>query len=402
MDTKSLFLIILSVVSLFCAAQSNYTLQSPEGNITVCINIDNDITYNVRHGNTQVITDTPIYMELSDGMILGHDVKIKNVKTHKEDNIIKADFYKKAEVRDCYNELTINTKDNYKIIFRAYDDGVAYRFSTDFRKPFKIKKEDVTFNFSDNHTVYMPFVNARESDEDMITRQFFNSFENEYTVAKIKELDSNKLAFMPVMVCLEDGKKVVITEADLESYPGTYLRKGEGCSLTGIQAPYPKKERQGGHNMLQYIVEEGEDYIAGVEGKRDFPWRCMIISTEDKELADSDMVYKLASPSRLEDISWIKPGKVAWEWWNAWNIKGVPFEAGINNDTYKIYIDFASEYGIEYVILDEGWAVNKQADLFQVVPEIDLEELIRYGKERNVGIVLWAGYAAIDRDMEEV
>lgn len=402
MDTKSLFLSILSVVSLFCAAQSNCTLQSPEGNITVCINIDNDITYNVRHGNTQVITDTPIYMELSDGMILGHDVKIKNVKTHKEDNIIKADFYKKAEVRDCYNELTINTKDNYKIIFRAYDDGVAYRFSTDFRKPFKIKKEDVTFNFSDNHTVYMPFVNARESDEDMITRQFFNSFENEYTVAKIKELDSNKLAFMPVMVCLEDGKKVVITEADLESYPGTYLRKGEGCSLTGIQAPYPKKERQGGHNMLQYIVEEGEDYIAGVEGKRDFPWRCMIISTEDKELADSDMVYKLASPSRLEDISWIKPGKVAWEWWNAWNIKGVPFEAGINNDTYKIYIDFASEYGIEYVILDEGWAVNKQADLFQVVPEIDLEELIRYGKECNVGIVLWAGYAAIDRDMEEV
>lgn len=403
MIKKSLFIIILSLIStLFCTAQTDYTLQSPDNNITVGINIDGDVTYNVRHGDTQVITDTPVSMELNDGNILGQNVKIKDVKTSKEDKIIKADFYKKSEVRDNYNELTINTKGNYKITFRAYNDGVAYRFSTNFKKPFKVKKEDVTFNFSNDHTTYMSFVRDRQSDEDVITKQFFNSFENTYTIAKLSELDSNKLAFLPIMVCLNDGKKVVITESDLESYPGTYLRKGEGNSLSGIQATYPKKETQGGYNMLQYMVEEREDYIAQVEGRRDFPWRCMIISKEDKELTDSDMVYRLASPSRIKDISWIKPGKVAWEWWNACNLKGVDFVAGVNNDTYKAYIDFASEYGIEYVILDEGWAVNKQADLFQVVPEIDLEELVQYGNERNVGIVLWAGFVAMERDLEEV
>ena len=154
--------------------------------------------------------------------------------------------------------------------------------------------------------------------------------------------------------------------------------------------------------MLQYLVKERENYIAKVEGSRNFPWRCMVISEEDKELTNNDMVYRLAEPSRIDDNSWIVPGKVAWEWWNAWNIKDVDFESGINNETYKHYIDFASEYGIEYVILDEGWAVNKKADLFEVIPEIDLIELVEYADTKGVGIVLWAGYVAIDRDMEEV
>ena len=154
--------------------------------------------------------------------------------------------------------------------------------------------------------------------------------------------------------------------------------------------------------MLQSVVKERENFIARIQGTRELPWRCMVISTEDKELANNDMVYRLAAPSRVEDISWIVPGKVAWEWWNAWNIKNVDFESGINNETYKHYIDFASEYGIEYVILDEGWAVNKKADLFDVVPEIDIEELVEYADNKGVGIVLWAGHIAMERDMEEV
>ena len=158
---------------------------------------------------------------------------------------------------------------------------------------------------------------------------------------------------------------------------------------------------QGGHNNLQLIVMEREDYIAEMDRSKVFPWRIMMVGTAE-EIAMNNMSYLLGEPSRVDDISWIKPGKVAWDWWNNWNIGGVPFKAGINNDTYKHYIDFASRYGIEYVILDEGWAVNGKADLFQVVPEIDLPMLVNYAKERNVGIILWAGYYAFDRDMERV
>lgn len=209
--------------------------------------------------------------------------------------------------------------------------------------------------------------------------------------------------FLPLVADVGNGKKLLITEADLENYPGLYLTNAGGKNtLSGVFAPYPKASEQGGHNMLQFQVTQREDYIAKVEEQRTFPWRVAIISTSDKGLADSDMTYKLGAPSRVEDISWIKPGKVAWDWWNAWNVDGVDFTSGINNNTYKYYIDFAAKHGIEYVILDEGWAVNLQADLMQVVPEINLKELVAYGKKKNVGIVLWAGYHAFNRDMENI
>ena len=173
-------------------------------------------------------------------------------------------------------------------------------------------------------------------------------------------------------------------------------------SLKSVHAPYPKVKQQGGHNRLQMLVKEREDFIAKTKGNRSFPWRVFVVSENDKQLVDCDMVYRLASPSRVSDVSWIKPGKVAWDWWNDWNIYGVDFRAGINNDTYKYYIDFASEHGIEYVILDEGWAVNLEADLLKVIPEIDLPTIVSYAKSKNVDIILWAGFYAFDRDMENV
>ena len=405
MKIKSLIIcIVILINSSFVLAQKKYSLQSPDKKINVVVTIDNDyLKYSVTHDSTVVINDSPITMELSDGKILGQNPVVRNYKTETVDKLIKANFYKKEYVEDYYNELTIKFKGSYNVQFRAYNDGVAYRFCTRFPKPITIIREGIFYNFNENHTAYIPYVNARRSELDFITKQFFNSFENQYTVTSINDMISDKLSFMPILVELEDGKKVVITEADLENYPGTYLiRNSEENSIKGVHATYPKAEEQGGHNMLQYIVTEREEFIARVQGTRDFPWRCMVISTEDRELTNSDMVYKLASPSRVDDVSWIVPGKVAWEWWNAWNIKDVDFESGINNETYKHYIDFASEYGIEYVILDEGWAVNKKADLFDVIPEIDIIELVEYADSKGVGIVLWAGYLAIDSDMEEV
>ncbi len=417
MNKSTFFLSALLLLAVSAFAQKQYTLQSPDGKITVTVSEDEVIemnseqseywlNYSVKHEETVVLDKSEIAMHIDNGRTLGISSKpsITSAKTKSMDQTVKAPFYKRAEIRDQYNELVLSFKGNYKVIFRAYNEGVAYRFQTDFKKPFEVRRETAQFNFDDDYQALVPYVLRRAGQEgDLINQQFYNSFENTYTHTALSQMDTQKLAFLPLLVELKDGKKAVITEADLEDFPGLYLRNENGKNgLSAVHAPYPKTREQGGHNNLQWIVKERENYIAKVEGKRSFPWRCIVISESDKELADSDLVYLLAAPSRVEDVSWIQPGKVAWDWWNAWNIYGVDFPAGINNDTYKYYIDFASQYGIEYVILDEGWAVNKQADLFQVVPEIDIKELVDYGEERNVGIVLWVGYAAIDKDMEHV
>ena len=406
MKTKSLILCILLILSSnIVLSQKTYNLESPQKNINITISADGDILkYSVTHDNTPMIIDSPISMELNDGKILGANPIVRSYDIENVNETIKSVLYKKETIIDNYNELTLNLKGNYSIQFRAYDNGIAYRFITKFSKPIIVKKENITYNFDDDYTAYIPYVNPSKGHGDNISKQFFNSFENTYSITPISEMENDKLAFMPILISLKDNKKVVITEADLEDYPGTYLTKNKNNknSIVGLHANYPKVEEQGGYNNLQYIVKEREDYIAKVQGTRDFPWRCMIISEDDKELLNNDMVYKLASPSRIEDESWIVPGKVAWEWWNAWNIKDVDFESGINNETYKHYIDFASEYGIEYVILDEGWAVNKEADMFNVIPEIDIYELVESADNKGVGIVLWAGYYAIERDMEEI
>lgn len=403
MKIKTLVLSVMLLLSANLFAQKQFTLQSPDKDITIKVNIGDNLTYSVTHNGTVVLAESAIAMKLDNGTILGEKPILKSEKTVENTEKIAANFYKRNEIDNHYCQMTLAFKGNYSVVFRAYNDGVAYRFVTNFKKPIIIENETADFNFDADYTAHIPYVNARKGDGDFIQQQFFTSFENLYTITPLSKMESDRLVFLPAMVELKDGKKAVITESDLEDFPGLLLRNETGkTGFSAIHAAYPKTEIQGGHNNLQYVVTEREKYIAKVQGKRNFPWRCIVISENDAELADSDMVYKLASPCRVSDVSWIQPGKVAWDWWNAWNIYNVDFKAGINNDTYKYYIDFASKYGIEYVILDEGWAVNLQADLMQVVPEIDLQELVNYGKERNVGIVLWAGYAAIDKDMENV
>ena len=309
-------------------------------------------------------------------------------------------LYKKSEVQDVYNEVTFAFRGNYGLVFRAYNDGLAYRFTTKMKDSIVVVDEEAYFNFPADYSAFAPYVNNTKATFE---EQYMNSFEQPYVYEPITKLNSKRLMFLPLLVELEGGKKLCITEADLEDYPGMFLNNSTTQpALKPVFAPYPKVKKQGGHNNLQMLVEEREHYIAKTKGTRSFPWRVFVVSAEDRQLADCDMVYRLASPCRVKDLSWIKPGKVAWEWWNDWNIDGVDFRAGINNDTYKYYIDFASEHGIEYVILDEGWAVNLKADLMQVIPEINLQELVDYGKSKNVGIILWAGYYAFDRDMENV
>lgn len=382
------------------ASAKSFNVNSPDGKINVTVNADTQVTWSLAHDGTQLLTESPISMTLTDGTAYGKGSRLVKAVKGSNDTLEDALFYKKDKVEDKYNSLTLKYKE-FDLIFRVYDDGAAYRFISKSKKPFEVKSEEATFSFPEDWKAYIPYVRDFSNDFES---QFWNSFENTYIHQEISKWDSRRLAFLPLVVEAPDGKKICITEADLINYPGMYLYNGNGSkSLKGVFAGYPDEVKQGGHNMLEGVVMSRKDYIAKYDSGISFPWRAVIVSTEDKELTDSDMVWRLATPADPEaDFSWVKPGKVAWEWWNDWNLRGVDFKTGVNNETYRHYIDFAAEHGIEYVILDEGWAVNKKADLMQVVPEIDLKGLADYAAGKNVGLILWAGYLAFDRDMKEV
>ena len=382
-------------------AQKQFTLTSPNGRISTTINIGEKITYDITHDGQSVLSPSPISLMLSDGEVWGDNAKLSKSNKRSVNETILSPFYKKDKIQDTYNELKLTFKKQWGLEFRAYDDGIAYRFINQRKKPFNIQSEEVNYQFNDDAMATVPYV--RPGKDGDYESQFMNSFENAYTTDRLSKLNKGRMMFLPLVVEVGNGKKICITESDLESYPGLYLTNANGNnSLTGKQAQYPKVTKQGGHNMLQMQVQQREHYIAKVNGPRTFPWRIAPLSTTDKDLANSDMTYKLGAASRVADISWSKPCKVAWDWGNNCNIDGVDFVSGINNATYKYYIDFAAAHGIEYVILDEGWAVNLKADLMQVVKEIDIKELVDYGAKKNVGIILWAGFHAFNRDMENI
>lgn len=384
------------------AKNRDYQVSSPDGHITASVTVGENINYTVSRDGQTLIAPSTISMNLSDGIVFGQNDKVRKTVRASFDETFPTVAYKKAEVRDNYNQILLNFKE-FSLIFRAYDDGVAYRFvsNLDKKKTYEVISEQAEFNFGEDRQAFIPYVN---SGAKTVEGQFFNSFENTYTVQNLSQWRKDRLAFLPLVVTADDGVKILITEADLTNYPGMHVIGTEGSnSLKGTFAPYPKVIEQGGHNKLQGMVKERENFIAKASGDEIFPWRVIMVSTSDSQLAVNDMVWKLSPKQDVgTDYSWVKPGKVAWDWWNDWNLYGVDFKAGINNETYKYYIDFASTHGIAYVILDEGWAVNLQADLFQVIPEIDIQELVDYGKERGVGIILWAGYWAFNRDMEKV
>ena len=395
MRNLALGMLLMTASAAFSA--TTYDITSPDGRLKAEINVDRTLDYSISLDGRTVLDPSPLSMTLGNGTVWGVEPKLAKVSRKTVDTTLPTPFYRADEIEDRYNAATLDFKGGWSVEFRAYDDGIAYRFISDQKKPLVIKEEGVEYNFPTDATAYVPYAKGRKDDP------YFNSFENEYAEVRLSEIDKTKIAFLPLLVDLGDGVRVCITESDLEQFPGLYMVAGDNPhGLKGNHANYPKTKQQGGHNELQMVVEQREDCIAKTDGKRVFPWRVAIVTDNDVALASTNLSYLLASPSRIKDISWIRPGKVAWDWWNAWNVIGVDFKTGINNDTYKKYIDFAADNGIEYVILDEGWAVNKKADLMQIVPEINLEELIDYAGKKGVGIVLWAGYYAFDRDMENV
>lgn len=385
-------LLLLLVPSLL-SAQTSFDLKSPNGNINMKIDVGIKIEWSVQENGQQLISPSTISLQLDDGEVLGDSARLISSRREEKDSSFPAINYFKSIIPDRYNQLTLNCADDFGVIFRVYDDAVAYRFFTKKEGEIVVKNEEATFNFSDDYKAFVPYMN------DYRNGKIFNSsFEALYREIKTSQFAKDSLAFLPLLVDPGNGKKLVILEADLQDYPGMYLGLNQtGKGFMGVYAPYPLEAELHGIN---YIPTKRADYIAKTNGTRSFPWRIVAIGNRDKDLLNNDVVQKLAAPPKISDISWIKPGQVSWDWWNDWNISNVNFRSGINTQTCKYYVDFASAYKIKYIIIDAGW--SPAMDLTKIIPALDLREVVDYGKKKNVGVILWATWHATAVQMDTV
>lgn len=351
-----------------------YSVNSPDGKISLVVNIDNDIRWSASIGAREVINSTKIAMVLADGKVLGENEKVRRARISQlNETIIPVVAHKRAEIIDNCNILSVTFASGFSLQFRAYNDGVAYRFETSLKGEITVSKEISDFLFPAGSYSWFP-----------LEESFMSHNERTFIYSSLDTIGKNHLASLPALFQV-NGTNILITESDIDDYPGMWLL-GEGSGkITSTWAKYPDTERLKGDRNL--FVTTTQNYIAKTRGTRSFPWRAFIITSTDGKLIESDLVYKLAAPCKIEDTEWIRPGQVAWDWWNANNVYGVDFRAGINNDTYKYYIDFASENGIEYIILDEGW--YKTGTVLESIDGIDIPELCRYAESKNVGVILW-------------
>ena len=372
---RTLLITLAIVLSCMTANAEEYKLTSPDGKLAVSIETEQVLTWAITHEGTTVLMPSGLWMETDAGdMGLAMEVKKAYPSTPS-----------KGMGKAPYNELTLRCGD-YNVVFRAYNDAAAYRFETK-KKDFKVQKENSFFNFEADYKAFVPYVNDNRGGE-----RWCYSFESYYDEVALSKMYQDSLAISPLAVCLPDGKKAVIMDAGVEDYPGMYLMrdKNNDNALMAAFPPYPTETEIGGFSRLNIMPTKRADYIAIVDKAREFPWRAVVVTSNDSELLNCDIAQRLAPECRIKDTSWIKPGKVAWDWWNNLNLTGVDFEAGINTNTYKYFIDFARKNNLEYIIIDEGW--SSPESLMELSDKMDLPALITYAKERGIGIILWSSW----------
>jgi alpha-glucosidase len=368
-------------------ARGPFTIASPGGAIVATLATDGQLTWSIALRGREILKPSRIAMTLDGGRVLGDRAAVTGTATRAIDRALKPTVAaKRAEVRDRFNERRVDFAGGYSLIVRAYDDGVAYRWATKLPGDMTVIGEDVTLAFAQDHSLYFPEETSFQSHQ-----------ERQYRRLRISELKQGQFSSLPAMADLGGGAKAVLTESDLFDYPGMDLTVGAGPNtLKGLFPAYPRKvvlERDRDEKVV-----EREDYVARTRGTRDFPWRVLVITERDADLISTDIVFRLASETTMADTGWIAPGKVAWDWWNDLNVYGVPFKAGINTDTYKHYIDFAAENGLQYIILDEGW--YKLGDLLSVSPGVDMETLAAYARQKRVGLIMWVIWKTLDLQMQ--
>ncbi len=381
-------LLLCCILSFASAAGKSVILSSPSERITAEVSLQNGkLFYSVAFDGKTVLAPMPISMTFDNGVSVGEGLRKLSPRTE----LRKETFEPVVRVRNARADMVWKETEfrfgRYSVIFRLYDDALAYRVVTRFReKEVKVMGEEVEYNFVHDNDLQFP------EEISMYTHQ-----ERIFQALKVSEVKENAFCSHPLLAN-DEGLNLLISEVDLESYPGVYYQKGEGLSFKGLFPYYPAELKKTSDRDLR--VAKTEDFMAKTSGSRSYPWRTVLIAEKDVDLINSNTLYSLAAPSRVEDTSWIRPGKVAWDWWNGLTLTGVDFHSDVNTRTYKYFIDFASEHGLEYVVLDEGW-YDIHKTILDVVPAIDLQEIIGYGKEKNVGIILWTTWLALDEHFEE-
>jgi alpha-glucosidase len=381
--SRILFAVLCMVlVGSRAAAESSYSLKSPDKRIEVQIHVTNRIAYDVLLKDRLLLKDSTLSINI-DGKTLGENAQVKSTKKDSADRVLEPAVRQKfRKIREQYNELRLDLDGGYAVTFRAYPEGIAYRIETNLGgENVKVYKEEANFRFAGDYIAFYP---EEES--------FFSHNERKYLPRPLKEIAATKFATLPAVVDAGGGVKIAVAESGVEDYPGLWLRGTGENGLSATFEPYPLKEQL--EKDRDFKVIEAADYIALTKGTRTFPWRLLGIVEHDADLLTNQLVWLLEKPSQVQDTSWIKPGKVAWDWWNFNNVYGVDFPAGVNTQTYKYYIDFAAKYHLQYIILDEGW--YKLGNVLDVAPEINMEELTAYAKGKNVGVILWVVWKSLD------
>ncbi|MBP6977996.1 MAG: glycoside hydrolase family 97 protein [Lentimicrobiaceae bacterium] len=364
-----------------------FRVGSPDNTIQAVIDTRESITATVFYQGEQVMKLSDIAMIIRDKGTIGQGAAVRSHRLTSMDTVLIPVVKQKSErISDQCNELEIRFKGDYSLVFRVYDDGFAYRFHTRFDGDIIVEDEKCLLGFPGQTHIYFP--------EE---QSFFSHNERAYLYLPVDSITPGRFCSLPALVESPGGTKILLTESSLEDYPGMWLTGKGDHTLVPLFPAYPRTVEQTRDRDVRVVNRY--DYIAKTAGTRDFPWRIMVIAGNDGQLISNQLPWLLSSPCRIKDPSWIKPGKVAWDWWNANNIYGVDFKSGVNTETYKYYIDFASDHGIEYVILDEGW--YKLGNLLEIIPEINIQEIVRYGNEKNVGIILWVIWKTLDDQLQE-
>ena len=397
---------VLFAVALGCVGglfAETIAVRSPDGKNEIRLLVEESLRYAVLRNGQVRIAPTPLSMTVENRGVLGAKPVVAGKSERAVAETIPTPVYKKAAIHAKGHEVAVSFEGGYQVILRAHDDGVAYRFATALDGMIKVTDEQAALTFpSPDLTAYVGYNWGNREDPKQDKLQ--NSWESIYEKMKVSEVaaDKQRLVYLPLLVQYPDGVCVCVTESDLRDYPGWNLyRDGkDAVRLSPWMAQVPVS-RTVEDNQRQRLVKEREPWLAETAGTRTFPWRVFIMADQPVKLIESDLVYALAKPcAQADTFGWVKPGKVAWDWWNDWNVSGVPFRAGCNTATYKYYIDFAQKNGIEYVIFDEGWSVSLK--IMEIHPDVDVPELIRYADARGVGIILWCSWPQLVGRQHEV
>lgn len=384
------FFTLLAAMLIACsvsyAKPDHYTLLSPDESLRVEIQLNHTITYSLYSSDHLLLKDCSLSLQLAD-IRLGLMPKVRKAERGSIDEIINRIVHtKNSTTRNHCNTLTLTFDGGYGVEFRAYDEGVAYRLLLNQKQDVvDILGEECTINFADDFKAHMS-----------TTWKFRTGCEEPYKHTTTKNYGyRDEMAYIPLLLEAPTGEKILFSDANVIDYPRIFLRSTGENGMTSLFPKFPTKLEEEWDRSLK-ILEEA-DYIARTSGKRALPWRMFVVAKDDKALLEQELLFCLSDANELEDSSWIRPGKVAWDWWNQWQVYGVDFRAGRNTDTYKYFIDFAAKYGIEYIILDEGWSRTTR-DPFHFNPEVNVPELIEYGKSKGVGIILWLVWLTVENN----